>query len=108
MLKSAVGLMIGLTMGSTIPLVTINTEIAAVVLIVSIDALIGSLLASLKSSFNDIEMISGFIVNLATAILLVWLGDYLILNLYYLALFAVGIRIFKNLSKIRQHVIKKL
>ena len=100
--------MIGLTMGSTIPLVTINTKIAAVVLIVSIDALIGSLLASFDSRFSDIEMMSGFIVNSAAAMLLVWLGDYLILNLYYLALFAVGIRIFKNLSKIRQHVIKKL
>ena len=95
-------------MGSTIPLVTINTEIAAVVLIVSIDALIGSLLASFDSRFSDIEMMSGFIVNSAAAMLLIWLGDYLILNLYYLALFAVGIRIFKNLSKIRQHVIKKL
>lgn len=100
--------MIGLAIGNVGPLVTINTKIVAVVLIVAIDSLLGSLLASLKSSFNDIEMISGFIVNLATAILLVWLGDYLILNLYYLALFAVGIRIFKNLSKIRQHVIKKL
>ena len=100
--------MIGLTMGSTIPLVTINTKIAAVVLIVSIDALIGSLLASFDSRFSDIEMMSGFIVNSAAAILLIWLGDYLILNLYYLALFAVGIRRFKNLSKIRQHVIKKL
>ena len=74
-------------MGSTIPLVTINTEIAAVVLIVSIDALIGSLLASFDSRFSDIEMMSGFIVNSAAAMLLIWLGDYLILNLYYLDTF---------------------
>ena len=97
-----------MVIGSTIPLVVINTKIVAVVLVVSIDVVIGSLLASLESRFSDVEMMSDFVINSAAAISLIWLGDYLILNLYYVALFAVGIRIFENLLKIRQYVTKKL
>ena len=108
MLKAAIGIVIGLMIGSVIPLITINTKIMAVMLVVSIDTLIGSLLASMESKFNDVEVISGFLLNSSAALLMVWLGDYLMLNLYYMALFAVGIRIFKNLSKIRQYVIKNL
>ena len=95
-----IGVIIGLAIGITVPLVTINTKIVAVVIIVSTDALIGSLWASLESRFSDIEMMSGFMINSIVAVSLVWLGDYLNVNLYYLALFAVGMRIFKNLSKI--------
>ena len=108
MLRAMIGVMIGLMIGSIIPLITINTKILAVMIIVSADTLIGSLQSSLESNFNDIEMISGFIINSIVAVSLVFLGDYLIVSLYYLVLFALGIRIFENLSKIRQHLIKKL
>ena len=108
MLRAMIGVIIGLMIGSIIPLITINTKILAVMIIVSADTLIGSLKSYLESNFNDIEMISGFIINSIVAVSLVFLGDYLIVSLYYLVLFALGIRIFENLSKIRQHLIKKL
>ena len=108
MLKAIIGLIIGLIIGSAAPLIMLNNKIAAVLLVVSIDAVIGSFQAVLELKFSDSEMISGFIINSLAAVLLVYLGDYLIVNLYYLVIFALGIRIFNNLSKIRQHVIKKL
>ena len=108
MLKAIIGLIVGLIIGSAAPLIMMNNKIAAVLLVVSIDAVIGSFRAALELKFSDSEIMSSFIVNSLAAISLVYLGDYLIVNLYYLVIFALGIRIFNNLSKIRRYVIKKL
>ena len=108
MTRALIGIIIGLVIGGSAPLILMNAKLSAVVLVVSVNSIIGSFRANLESNFNDLDMISGFVVNLAASISLLYLGDYLIVNLYYLALFALGLKIFKNLSKIRQHLIKKI
>ena len=108
MTRALIGIIIGLIIGGLAPLVLMNAKLSAVVLIVSVNSIIGGFRANLESNFSDLEMISGFVLNLAASISLLYLGDYLIVNLYYLALFALGLKIFKNLSKIRQHLIKKI
>ena len=108
MLRVIIGMMVGLLVGSSIPLILMNSKIVAAVLMVAIDAVMGSVRETLESRFSDIELISCFILNLIVTISLVCLGDYLSVNLYYMALCALSISIFRNLAKIRQHMIKKL
>ena len=108
MIKVISGAIIGFIIGSTLPLILLGTKITAIILIVSMDAAVEGMRAILESSFKDIEIISSFILNLLVTIFLLYLGDYLSINLYYIALFALGMRIFANLSKIRWHMVKKL
>ena len=47
--------------------------------------------------------ISGFITNTLVAVALTFVGDRLGIDLYLVALFAFGLRIFQNVALIRRH-----
>ena len=108
MLQAIIGITIGLIIGSAVPTVVMNAKISAVLIVVSLDAILGGTLAKLDNTFDDMMMISGFLLNTIAAVLLVFLGDYIGVNLYYFALFAAGLRIFKNLSILRRYFINKI
>ena len=57
--------------------------------------------------FDDKIFISGFFSNALLAAFLVYIGDHMGIDLYYVALLALGLRIFNNLGRIRQHLLKK-
>ena len=58
-------------------------------------------------NFDDKIFISGFFSNALLAAFLVYIGDHMGIDLYYVALLALGLRIFNNLGRIRQHLLKK-
>jgi small basic protein len=47
--------------------------------------------------------LSGFITNALVAVALTFVGDRLGIDLYLVALFAFGLRIFQNVALIRRH-----
>ena len=108
MIQVVFGIIIGIVLSSVIPTFTINAELTAILLTVSINSIISIIRAKLESQFNDMVVFISFSINLIASILFLYLGEYIGLSLFYLALFALGLNIFKNLSIIRKHLIKNL
>ena len=73
----------------------------------SIDAVFGGYRAVLEEKFDNTIFISGFFVNALLAAFLVYVGDHLGIDLYYVALLAFGLRIFQNLAIVRRYFFKK-
>ena len=79
----------------------------AVALLASLDSVFGGLRAGLEEKFDNTIFISGFFVNALLAVVLVFIGDRLGIDLYYVASLAFGLRIFQNLAIIRRYFLKK-
>ena len=60
-------------------------------------------LAELEGHFDTRIFLSGFYTNALLAAALTFLGDRLGIDLYLVALFAFGWRIFQNVAVIRRH-----
>ena len=79
----------------------------AVALLASLDSVFGGMRAAMEEKFDNAVFISGFFVNALLAVLLVFIGDRLGIDLYYVASLAFGLRIFQNLAIIRRYFLKK-
>ncbi|MCR5834385.1 MAG: small basic family protein [Selenomonadaceae bacterium] len=110
MTKVLIGLSLGVLLGYLYP-VTINLvypKLISVVLLVALDSVFGGLCAQVNKNFSDTIFITGFATNALFAAFLVFLGDSLDIDLYYVALLVFGFRIFKNLAGLRKHFMKNL
>ncbi|SDH91154.1 small basic family protein [Alteribacillus bidgolensis] len=99
------GVVIGLLTGVHIPAgysVYITIAILAV-----LDTLVGGCKASLEKEFEDSLFISGLIINLFFALSLAFLGDQLGVDLYLAAVFAFGVRLFRNIAIMRRELLKQ-
>ena len=76
-------------------------------ILASLDAIFGGLRAAANNKFENVMFITGFFSNALMATVLVYIGDRLGIDLYYVALLAFGFRIFKNLAMLRRHYLKK-
>lgn len=103
------GLILGLILGSLCPILIpiAYSKLFSVAILVSLDAIFGGLRAAANNKFENVVFITGFFSNALMAILLVYIGDRLGIDLYYVALLAFGFRIFKNLAALRRHYIRK-
>lgn len=110
MTKALIGLFIGMILGCLCPisLTSSYTKLFSVVLLVALDAVFGGLRAAINARFSDTVFITGFLTNALFAAFLVFIGDRLGIDLYYVALLAFGFRIFKNLAGLRRHLLKNL
>lgn len=109
MVKSVIGLVLGLVLGYFAP-VTIPmaySKLFSVILLAMLDAVLGGLRATMSHEFDDMVFISGFFTNGLLAAILVYIGDHLGIDLYYVALLAFGIRMFQNLSLLRREILKR-
>ncbi len=108
MVKPLIGLLIGIVLGALMPLDFTGpyTKLFSVVLLVALDSVFGGLRASVNAHFNDTVLITGFLTNALFAAFLVFVGDKLGIDLYYVALLVFGFRIFKNLAGLRRHLLK--
>lgn len=79
----------------------------AVALLASLDSVFGGMRSGMEEKFDNTIFISGFFVNALLAVLLVFIGDRLGIDLYYVASLAFGLRIFQNLAIIRRYFLKK-
>lgn len=103
------GLLLGLFIGSFFPL-NIPAEYAkfmSIALLASLDSVFGGLRAVMSEQFDNTVFISGFFTNALLAAGLVYIGDRLGIDLYYVALLAFGLRVFQNLAIIRRFLLKK-
>ncbi len=100
-----VGIAIGLLFPISLP--AEYGKFMAVALLASLDSVFGGLRAGLEEKFDNTIFISGFFVNALLAVVLVFIGDRLGIDLYYVASLAFGLRIFQNLAIIRRYFLKK-
>lgn len=103
------GLIIGILIGLIFP-ISIPMEYAkfmSVALLASLDSVFGGLRAGAEEKFDNTVFVTGFFTNALLAAGLVYIGDRLGIDLYYVALLAFGLRIFQNLAIIRRYFLKK-
>ena len=109
MVLPLIGLVVGLIIGALFPL-TIPVEYAkfmSVALLASLDSVFGGLRAGAEEKFDNTVFITGFFTNALMAAGLVYVGDRLGIDLYYVSLLAFGLRIFQNLAIMRRYFLKK-
>ena len=109
MMLPIVGVLLGIAIGLLFPL-SMPVEYGkflAVALLASLDSVFGGLRPALEEKFDNAVFISGFFVNALLAVVLVFVGDRLGIDLYYVASLAFGLRIFQNLAIIRRFFLKK-
>jgi small basic protein len=76
----------------------------AMAVVAAMDASFGGIRSYLERTFNDRLFVIAFLSNAAVAILLVWMGDQLGVDLAAAVVVVLGIRIFQNLAAIRRRV----
>ncbi|MBP2632205.1 MAG: hypothetical protein H6Q70_2833 [Firmicutes bacterium] len=109
MMLPILGLIVGLIIGSLSP-ISIPQEYAklfSVALLAALDTVFGGLRANAEEKFDTTVFITGFFTNALLAAVLVYIGDRLGIDLYYVAMLAFGLRIFQNLAIIRRYFLKK-
>jgi len=106
---SVLGLVLGFAIGYVFPVVIpfAYAKLFSVALLASLDSVFGGLRAAFSGHFDNTVFISGFFTNALLAAFLVFVGDRLGIDLYYVALLTFGLRIFKNLAILRRHFLKK-
>ena len=100
-----VGLALGIALGLVLN-VEVSPDLArysAVAILAGLDSVLGAIRAELDAHYDNRIFISGFITNALVAVALTFVGDRLGIDLYLVALFAFGLRIFQNVALIRRH-----
>ena len=101
----AAGLALGFFLPVTLPLV--SAKYISVLLLVTLDAVLGGARAQAEGRLDAADLLLGFFTNGVLAALLVLAGDRIGIDLYYVALLAFGLRIFKNLARLRHHFLQR-
>ena len=99
-----IGLFIGYMSPIVIPLA--YTKLFSVALVAALDAAFGGLRSAISERFDKHVFVTGFFSNTLLAAALVFIGDRLGIDLYYVALLAFGFRIFKTLAVIRRYLLR--
>lgn len=104
-----IGVIIGIIIGLYFPvkLPVEYSKFLSVALLASLDSVFGGIRAAMEEKFDNTVFITGFFFNALLAVLLVFMGERLGIDMYYVASLAFGLRIFQNLAIIRRYIIKK-
>ena len=97
-----VGALVAVLLQPTVPQDV--SRYVAMAVVAAIDATLGGLRSSLEHTFNDRIFVISFVSNAVVAILLVWLGDQLAVDLSTAVVVVLGIRIFQNVAAIRRRL----
>ncbi|HYY54491.1 MAG TPA: small basic family protein [Candidatus Dormibacteraeota bacterium] len=95
------GVLLGLALRLNLPIDW--ARYTAVGILAALDSLLGAFRAELEGNFDTRVFLSGFFTNALLAAALTFLGDRLGIDLYLVALFAFGWRVFQNAAIIRRH-----
>ena len=103
-----VSVLLGLVIGYSSPLVipVAYSKIFSVALVAALDAAFGGLRAVVSERFDKRVFVTGFFSNTLLAAALVFIGDRLGIDLYYVALLAFAFRMFKNLAMLRRYLLR--
>lgn len=101
------GLLLGVLIGSsfTVPLPPQYARYLGVAVLAALDSVLGGLRAMLNQKYDSPVLLSGFFVNSLLAAGLTFIGDRMGIDLYYVAIFVFGVRLFNNLAIIRHNLI---
>ncbi len=105
LLSLAIGAVLGAFAPIAVPVA--YAKLFSVALLASLDSVFGGFRAAMEEKFDNTIFISGFFTNALLAVFLVYVGDHLGIDLYYVALLAFGLRIFQNLAIIRRYFFRK-
>ncbi|WP_295788378.1 small basic family protein [uncultured Veillonella sp.] len=103
------GLIIGIVLGvmSPIEISPIYAKYTSVALLAALDSVFGGTRAALERVFNLSIFLTGFFSNSLLAALLVFLGNIVGIDLYYVALISFGLRLFQNMAAIRRLILSR-
>lgn len=101
-LGAILGIIIGLMMPFDIPVSLV--KYTAIAILAALDAIFGGIRAQLEQKFVFFKFISSFFTNAALAALLAYMGDIWGVDIYIGAVVAFSIRLFQNLSLIREEL----
>ncbi len=96
------GIIIGIWMPFDIPVSLL--KYTAIAILAALDAIFGGIRAQMEDKFVLFKFISSFFTNAALAALLAYLGDIWGVDIYLGAVVAFSIRLFQNLSLIREEL----
>lgn len=100
------GLFFGIILGYVLQ-IPANEKISAIIFITATDAIFGGVVAKLQQNFSNRILIFGFMTNTIFGMSLIFLGNFFEIELYYIAIFIFGLRIFKNFSVLKSFLLKK-
>ncbi|MFG6148998.1 small basic family protein [Halobacillus sp. B23F22_1] len=98
-----IGLLLGFMTDVTVP--DAYSHYLAVVVLAGFDTLLGGARAHLNKHFSNPAFIGGFLFNVGIASCLVFFGKQLGVELYLAVVFALGVRMFNNLGRLRRILI---
>lgn len=109
MMLPIIGLVVGVLIGTCLPFsVPVEyVKFLSVALLASLDSVFGGIRAGIEEKFDNKIFVTGFFTNALLAAGLVFIGDRLGIDLYYVASLAFGLRIFQNLAIIRRYFLEK-
>lgn len=109
MILPILGLALGIIIGSlsSLSIPQDYVKFFSVALLASLDSVFGGLRAAAEEKFDNTVFTTGFFTNALLAAVLVYIGDRLGIDLYYVASLAFGLRIFQNLAIIRRYFLQK-
>lgn len=100
------GLLIGMFLPGSIP--AIYAKYMSVALLAALDTVFGGLRAALERVFDLSMFVTGFFTNMILAVILVFLGVRLGIDLYYVALICFGLRVFNNTATVRRLLLQRM
>lgn len=103
------GLLIGVVIGIVIPFEfpQYYSTYVAMGILACIDSVLGGIKSSLNKNFHIDVFMSGFFGNAILAMVLIWLGNKLNIQLSIAVVVVYGSRLFNNFSIIRRFILNK-
>lgn len=79
----------------------------SIAILAALDSALGGVRGVLEKTYDGPILITGFFTNGVLAAGMVWLGDRIGVDLYYVAIFVFGVRVFQNLAIIRRDLLNR-
>lgn len=79
----------------------------SIAILAALDSALGGVRGILEKNYDGSILMSGFFMNGILAGGLVWLGDRIGVDLYFVAIFVFGVRVFQNLAIIRRDLLNR-
>ena len=104
-----IGLLIGIAVGtySGVVFPVGFSAYVAMGILACMDSLLGGIYANMRDDFRGKVFATGFVTNAVLAIVLIWLGNQLSIDLSIAAIVVYGSRMFNNCSNIRHFLIEQ-
>ncbi|WP_044896117.1 small basic family protein [Bacillus alveayuensis] len=102
-----IGLLLGILLGflSDVKIPAAYSSYLSIAILASLDTIFGGIRAYLQKIYDNLVFVTGFFFNIVLAASLAFLGVHLGVDLYLVAVFAFGVRLFQNIAVIRRILI---